>query len=130
MRLAAVLAALLLAGTAQAGCRLALVLAVDTSSSIDEGEFALQREGIARALEDPEVRAAFLPGYLDPVALAIFEWSGARQQRIVQDWVVVDDPAILDTVAARVRTEPRASSTLPTSIGNALRFSWRMLQDA
>ena len=37
---------------------LALVLSADASGSIDEAEFALQREGIASAITDPEVMAA------------------------------------------------------------------------
>jgi hypothetical protein len=39
-----------------AECRLALALAVDVSRSIDETDYAIQTEGLARALEDPEIR--------------------------------------------------------------------------
>ncbi|MFC3117559.1 DUF1194 domain-containing protein [Jhaorihella thermophila] len=49
-----------LAGTPPAAaCRLALVLAMDVSSSVDAREDALQRRGLAAALIAPEVQAAF-----------------------------------------------------------------------
>jgi hypothetical protein len=68
-------ALLRLASPAVAGdCRLALVLALDVSSSVDRHEHRLQRQGLARALLAPEVVRAFLIG--DPVALYVFEWSG------------------------------------------------------
>ncbi len=40
-------------------CRLALVLAMDVSSSVNADEDALQRGGLASALMAPEVQAAF-----------------------------------------------------------------------
>ena len=84
IRAAAFALAVLGATAASAQCRLALALALDLSSSVDAREYQLQNEGLARALEDPEVREAFLPA-LPPVALAIYEWSNARRQAIVQD---------------------------------------------
>ena len=59
-------------------CRLALVLALDVSASVDSHEDRLQREGLARALVAPEVVRAFLAGA--PVALYVFEWSGPLHQ--------------------------------------------------
>ena len=43
------------AATAQEACRLALVLAMDISSSVDPLEDALQRGGLAQALRAPDV---------------------------------------------------------------------------
>ncbi|MGB2892021.1 MAG: DUF1194 domain-containing protein, partial [Albidovulum sp.] len=53
------LLALLAAGPAAAECRLALLLALDISASVDEREDALQRGGLARALLAPAVQDAF-----------------------------------------------------------------------
>lgn len=53
-------------------CRLALVLAMDVSNSVDADEYALQRLGLAAALRAPAVRDAFFASE-DPVALAVFE---------------------------------------------------------
>ena len=41
-------------------CRIALALGIDVSSSVDPDEYALQAGGLAAALRDPEVAAAFL----------------------------------------------------------------------
>ncbi|MEL6103903.1 MAG: DUF1194 domain-containing protein, partial [Pseudomonadota bacterium] len=85
VRIAAALTSACLALPAWGDCRLALLLALDVSSSVDMVEDDLQRGGLAAALVAPEVRAAFLAGP-DPVALAVFEWSGRYNQEIILDW--------------------------------------------
>ncbi|MCE8441693.1 DUF1194 domain-containing protein [Rhodovulum sulfidophilum] len=86
---------------AEAGCRLALLLALDISSSVDPGEDALQRAGLAAALAAPEVQAEFLSVPDLPVALAVYEWSGRYQQRVVLPWQILDSPeAILGAAEA------------------------------
>ena len=57
---------------AQEACRLALVLAMDISSSVDPLEDALQRGGLAQALRAPDVVDAILSQPDRPVALAMF----------------------------------------------------------
>jgi hypothetical protein len=129
-RAVALILALCVATAAQAQqCRLALALALDISSSIDSREYRLQQEGLARALEDPAVRDAFLPG-LPPVALAIYEWSNSRQQAIIQEWVMVTEHAVLDDVASRIRSHPRSATDQPTAIGNALLFGLALFNEA
>ncbi len=59
-------------------CRLALVLALDVSSSVDPSEYDLQRRGLAEALTDPEVVRQFING--GPVAIYAFEWAGPSVQ--------------------------------------------------
>ena len=72
-------------------CRLALILALDVSSSVDKVEDKLQRGGLAAALIAPEVITAFFASP-DPVALAIYEWSGRYNQEILLDWTKIDTP--------------------------------------
>ena len=60
----------LTAPAASAQCRLALVLAIDVSSSVDAEEDALQRRGLATALRAPEIQRAFFASDL-PVALSV-----------------------------------------------------------
>ncbi|MBB5515686.1 hypothetical protein FHS89_001698 [Rubricella aquisinus] len=127
--------ALVLAGVvtitpALAQCRLALALALDISSSVDEREYFLQQEGLARALEDEGVRGAFLPGMMEPVALSIYEWSGSRQQTLIQPWILIDSFDKLDQVAERIRRHPRSAGTQPTAIGNALLFGYALLNES
>jgi len=110
-------------------CRLALLLAVDVSSSIDEAEYRLQRDGLASALLAPGVQKAFLRTP-DPVALSIFEWSGARNQQIVLDWVLIRSRVDLLSAAERLSTTDRKERLFPTSLGSALGFAAGQLQRA
>ena len=41
-------------------CRLALVLALDVSTSVDQRDYGLQRFGLADAIRSSEVKSAFL----------------------------------------------------------------------
>ena len=118
-----------LAGTAQAQeCRLALVLALDVSSSVDASEDRLQREGLARALMAPTVREAFLAG--DPVAIAAFEWSGEYSQApILPGWELVTGEGDLDRIARTIQESRRSRSNLPTAVGAALGHAATLLAD-
>ncbi|MGC9371561.1 MAG: DUF1194 domain-containing protein, partial [Paracoccaceae bacterium] len=77
------------AAAAQGVCRLALLLALDVSSSVDAGEDRLQREGLAAALLSPAVTEALLETPDAPVALAAYEWSGRYQQKVLLDWQLI-----------------------------------------
>jgi hypothetical protein len=108
-------------------CRLALVLALDVSSSVDAREYRLQTAGLAAALTAPEVVAAFLAVPEQPVMLHIFEWSGWHQQLERQAWVTIAGEGDLNEVAARLATQPRSFEQYPTAIGLALLFGGRAL---
>lgn len=102
-------------------CRLALVLALDVSSSVDATEDTLQRQGLVAALTAPEVQAAFFATD-DPVALAVYEWSGRYNQEIVLDWLMVRGPADLLMAAETVAASRRSHNDFPTAMGYALGF--------
>jgi len=55
-------------------CDLALVLAIDASSSVNSDEYALQMKGMAAALLDTEVKEAILS--LGGMYMVAFEWNG------------------------------------------------------
>lgn len=61
---------------------IALVLAVDVSSSIEMNERLFQRQAYAEALKDPRVASIALGGEAGSVAIAYMEWSGTRFQRV------------------------------------------------
>lgn len=127
--LAAVLA---LASPAQAeSCRLALVLALDVSSSVDASEDHLQREGLARALVAPEVAQAFLAG--EPVALYVFEWSGPYHQAALgSGWQMVRSEGDLVRVAATIAASRPDTGriTRTTAVGSALAYAAVALDSA
>ncbi|MCB1343677.1 MAG: DUF1194 domain-containing protein [Pseudooceanicola sp.] len=110
-------------------CRLALVLALDVSSSVDAREDGLQRGGLAAALVAPEVERAFFAAPA-PVALAVFEWSGRFNQKLLLDWRLVDRPEVLRTAAGVIAASRRGSADYPTAMGHALAFAARLLARA
>lgn len=123
------LVSLVWAGAAEAACRQALALGLDVSGSVDSGEYRLQLDGLAGALEDPEVLAAFLAMPEVPVALAVFEWSGPRGQRILVPWKDVTGPADIAEVAARLRGTRRATMEPSTALGAAKGFGATLLAE-
>lgn len=128
---AALLAAVLcaLAVPAAAACRLALLLAMDVSSSVDAEEDALQRGGLAAALVAPEVEAAFFASD-SPVALAAYEWSGRYNQEILLDWTLISDRETLLRAAERIGASRRSHDDFPTAMGYALGFGAGLFQRA
>lgn len=123
-------AALLLAAPARAlECRLALLLALDVSSSVDPTEDALQRRGLARALLAPDVERAF---FIAPqtVALAVYEWSGRHNQQILLDWTMIDSPAALYEAAATLAASERSTAKFPTALGYALGYGATLFKSA
>ena len=125
-------AALLLALAASPGaaeCRLALLLGLDISSSVDAAEDALQRGGLAAALQAAEVQAAFFAAPT-PVALAVFEWSGRYNQEVLLDWTPIATPAALSAAAAEIASSKRSYAEFPTAMGEAMFFAADMLARA
>lgn len=110
-------------------CRLALVLAMDVSSSVDDAEDALQRQGLANALLAQEVQSAFFSSP-DPVALTIFEWSGQNRQTDIVPWTVIATPEDLIAVSDKVRGSEREYVDYPTALGQALSYASLLFRDA
>lgn len=110
-------------------CRLALVLAMDVSSSVNAEEDFLQRQGLASAFLDPNVQAAFF-ATPDPVALSVFEWSGRYNQEILLDWHLVRSPQDLDQIAQTISNSTRSHNDFPTAMGYALGFGAGLLARA
>jgi Ca-activated chloride channel family protein len=109
----------LLSGPA-AACQTALILAIDVSNSVDEGEYRLQVDGLADALLDPEVIEALLR---DEVALLSIQWSGADRQLVTQDWARMTDLTRIAAFSAAARATPRAFERSDTAPAEAIRFA-------
>ena len=115
-----IIAGLALVPSASWACRLALMLAVDVSASIDAAEYRLQRDGLAAALVSPQVRDALLSTPGNPVALSVFEFSGSRQQTTILSWTLIRSATDIAQAAARIRATARSNTEYPTAIGYAL----------
>lgn len=126
---AAALALLALAAPADAGCRLALALGFDVSKSVSAHDYEIQQGGIIAALRDPAVRDAFLQPS-EPVALAIFEWSGRSYQDVVLPWTMITDAAAIDTVLALEQARVRDPKPRPTALGHALLYAETLMAEA
>lgn len=110
-------------------CRLALVLALDVSSSVDQAEDRLQRGGLAAALLAPEVEQAIFATPL-PVAIAVYEWSGRYKQTLLSDWRVIHDRRALLELAETVARSERSETEFPTAMGYALGYGAGLLDRA
>jgi hypothetical protein len=125
--LAASLTAVGLAAPAPA-CSLALLLALDVSASIDPREYALQQEGLAWALTDPQVVGAIVGA--GGIWIAAYEWSGARHQYEQIPWTWVDSAETVAAAAGELRTMRRRADDFPTSLGYALGYGLITLASA
>jgi Protein of unknown function (DUF1194) len=112
---------------AQEAVDLELVLAVDTSGSVDAQEFALQIHGIADAFRDPEVHAALSAVGSRGIAATLVQWAGGRQQVVAVDWMVVKDWRSASTFASRVATTGRWILG-ETAVGDALAYSTQLFR--
>ena len=68
---------------------LGLVLAVDSSMSVDENEAGTQRAGYIHALRDKRVSTAIRGGPIGRVALSYMEWSSPYQQKVIIPWRIL-----------------------------------------
>jgi hypothetical protein len=107
---------------------LELVLAIDTSTSVDDREFRLQRDGLADAFLHPDVVGAIRAAGDLGIAVTLVEWSGERRQATVAEWAHVHDATSAAVFSAAIRAAPRALSGF-TDIAGAIRFSVARLAD-
>ena len=98
---------------------LELVIAADTSSSIDDREAALERQGVAAAFRSPEVLRAISSGSLGRIAVLYMDWSGGPNNRIVVNWRTISDKTSAEAFADLLLKAPRTYGR-GTSIGGAL----------
>lgn len=120
---------LLAALPANAGCRLALALAMDVSRSVDSRDYAIQRKGLLAALMDPGIRAAILEPD-EYVALAVYEWSSRDDQWMVMGWTEIMGVEDLDRFTAGLEAHERNSRGNLTALGAAVNFGLDLLMTA
>lgn len=139
-RLLSILAFLLLVGDAMAGSLpdpdkqldIALILAVDVSSSMESDEQGLQREGFIEAFRSSLVHEAIASGLNGRIAVTYVEWSGVKDQRVLVPWTVIDSPAKATAFANQLTYQPIRQAGM-TSISSMIDYSRKLfdeLQDA
>jgi hypothetical protein len=107
---------------------LALVLAVDCSSSVDEGDFRLQMDGIAAALRNPPLFDAIAAGRFKQIAVALLQWSSRKSQFVAIDWRVLKSQGDLEAVAREAERAKRNWQPGGTGLAAAITFSIALLE--
>ena len=110
---------------AQTPVAIELVLAVDTSRSVDGFEYDLLMKGIADAFRRPEIIG--LIGQLDGVAVSLFQWSSEINEQYMIPWRLLKDRASVLSFADTVEQAERDPKRLFTAIGRALDFGVRLI---
>lgn len=129
------LAAALLAGgqgvaaqPPEARVALELVLAVDSSASVDDREFELQVEGIAQAFAHPEVLAAIESLGEAGMAATLVQWSGPESTAAVLPFNHINDQRTAKAFGFLVSLTQRRSSAGTTAMAHAVKLSADLLE--
>jgi len=105
-----------------ANCKLALVLALDISSSVNQREYTIQLQGLAKAFRTAEVVQAILTPEGAAIAAIVYEWSGYNQQDVVIPWTILDNEAAIARFADSLSGHRRPYSDLTTALGKAVQY--------
>jgi hypothetical protein len=108
---------------AQADVTVALVLAVDTSGSVSNGRFELQKQGYAAAFRNPQVLNAIRSLATQAIAVTMMQWTGPRLHVVVVDWTRINDQPSTEAFAAAIEAAPRQLFGGGTSISGAIDYS-------
>jgi hypothetical protein len=109
---------------------LALCLAVDGSASVDFAEFALMMGGLAAALRDPEIGAAFAAGPRGASLVALLLWSGPGAREVLIPWTRIGGAADAAAFGEAVEQAPRIVPAGGTAIGEAVAAGLALLAQA
>lgn len=105
-----------------------LVLALDSSASIDRKEFQLQLDGLALAFRDPEVQQAI--ENLKPLgaAIAVVQWGAAGETRIVLPFTELHTARDSKAFGFRIGLIRRWMRASATSIATAIDDSRALIE--
>ena len=119
-RLSSFCAALCLLASPVAACQTALALTIDVSNSVDPAEYRLQIDGMADALQDPEIVDAMVQG---EVAIMVIQWSGEDRQVVSLPWTRIRTALDAERLATEARLIPRAFVLSDTAPAEAIYFA-------
>src|SRR5258708_10204583 len=94
------------------------LLASDVSGSVNDDRFALQRDGVAAALESDDFAAIVAGGAHQTTAVAVVEW--AEEQNVVLPWTIVRSREDLASLAGRLRSAGRSWVHTKTDPGGGI----------
>ncbi|MDX8353523.1 DUF1194 domain-containing protein [Cognatiyoonia sp. IB215182] len=104
-------------------CDTALVLTIDVSNSIDTAEYRLQTDGLADALEDPEIVDTMVSG---GATITVVQWSGVDKQTVSIPWTRITTALDAQSLARQARLMERAFVLSDTAPAEAIYYSLRL----
>ena len=107
----------------------AVVLLSDVSSSVNDGEFRLEKQGYRAAFADPGVIAAIRSGVRGRIAVAYMEFAGSKQQRVVVGWTLLATGHDARSFGQAVAAAPRSFAGR-TSISGGIIAALALLRQA
>jgi hypothetical protein len=103
---------------------LELIIGVDISTSMDEGELRVQRDGYVQAFRSAEIVRAIGGGLNGRIAVTYFEWAGENAQRVIVPRTVIDGSEASASFADKLsQSELTTANSLGTSISAAVLFA-------
>jgi Protein of unknown function (DUF1194) len=105
---------------------LQLVLAVDTSGSVNQTRFELQRHGYASAFRNPRVVQAITAGTQHAIAVAMVQWTGPTLHVQVVNWTRVSDAKSAAALADAIDGTSRRLFGGGTSLSGAIDYALSM----
>jgi len=106
---------------------LALVLAIDSSGSVNADRWALQQYGYATALRSPEVLNAIAGGPNGAIAVTVVQWAEFADQVI--GWHVIESRQSAEILARKLESLPYQADS-STGVANAIVSSIILLKTA
>jgi Ca-activated chloride channel family protein len=122
----AVASCIALVPVASKACDTALVLTIDVSNSIDTAEYRLQTDGLADALQDPEIIDTMVSG---ASAITVVQWSGVDKQTVSIPWTEVRTALDAQWLSQQARLMQRAFVLSDTAPAEAIYFSLALFDD-
>jgi hypothetical protein len=105
-----------------------LVLALDSSASVDGKEFQLQIQGIAEAFRDPEVLLAVKNLQPFGVAIAVTQWGAAGETREVVPFTLIESERDAKAFGFRVNLIRRWIRASETSIATGINDARELIE--
>jgi hypothetical protein len=109
---------------------LELVLAVDSSGSVNAREFNLQLQGYIDAFRNPAVIETVTNGDTGAIAVTLLIWAGDQKAgtRVIADWTLIDSPEAANEFVEKILSTPRFILRDGTSLSNVIETSSRLFR--
>jgi len=104
-----------------------LVLAIDSSASVDDAEYNLQLQGLSDAFRRADIVDAIMQ-HREGVAVALLHWGGWADNILEPPWRLLDSPAAIRKFADEIDAIQRRHVGHRTALGHAIDVSIELLE--